>query len=181
MTITKSDYKSRESEKVKNTNPILMIEKNIIQYNDEDKIIHFIGNITSFVFYNQLFEALREHYKINGVAVAPVLSFVSADYIDPVVVPNLISLGFILKSIHNTPIKLDIDRINVTKFLDEGWFFKAVGTENVYSEELVIDESGISSTIKQNTGYDIYKFNPKIFVKIFSFFSKLIFNIYKKK
>lgn len=139
-----------------------MIENNIIQYDDEDKIIHFIGNITSFVFYNHLFEALREHYKKNGVAVAPVLSFVNADYIDSMVVPNLISLGFILKSIHNKPIRLEITSTNATKFLDNGWFFKAVGEENSFSEDIDIDGFGNCSTIIQNTGYNIYEFEPKL-------------------
>lgn len=135
-----------------------MIEDNIIQYDDEAKKIYFIGNITSFVFYNQLFKALREHYKRNGVSVAPIFSFIYVNRFDPLVVPNLISLGFILKSIHDRPICLEIKNTNATKFLDYGWFFKAIGKKTVFSEELVIDGSGIQRTIKQETGFELYEF-----------------------
>lgn len=138
-----------------------MIEDNIIQYDDEAKKIYFIGNITSFVFYNQLFKALREHYKQNGVAVAPIFSFIYVDRFDPLVVPNMISLGFILKSIHKKPTPIEIVRTNATKFLDEGWFFRAVGHPNIFSEE-ISDEDGIQHTINQKTGYEIYDFEPKL-------------------
>lgn len=110
------------------------------------------------MFYNQLFKALREHYKQNGVAVAPVFSFVYVDRFDPLVIPNLISLGFILYRIHNKPIQLEIVNTNATKFLDNGWFFNAVGKNIVFGEELT-DEFGIRQIIKQETGYGIYDFN----------------------
>lgn len=162
MTITKNDFISKESKKVKSTNPILMIEDNIIKYDDEAKKIYFAGNITSFVFYNQLFSALREHYKKNGAAVAPFFSFIYVDRFDPLVVPNLISLGFILKSIHKKPVCLDIESTKATKFLDNGWFFMAVGREKIFSEELDIDGSKELKTVKQETGYELYDFEPKM-------------------
>lgn len=138
-----------------------MIEDNIIQYDDEAKKIYFVGNITSFVFYNQLFQALREHYKQNGAEDAPVFSFIYVERFDPLVVPNLISIGLILKSIHKKPTRLEIERTNATKFLDDGWFFRAVGRPNVFSEE-ICDEEGIPHTINQKTGYEIYDFEPKL-------------------
>ena len=137
-----------------------MIEDNVIQYDDEAKKIYFVGNITSFVFYNQLFKALREHYNKNGANVAPVFSFIYVERFDPLVVPNLISLGLILKRIHLKPTQLEIARTNATKFLDNAWFFKAVGQPYTYSEE--IKKNGIPHTINQNTGYDIYDFEPKL-------------------
>lgn len=138
-----------------------MIEDNIIKYDDEAKKIYFVGNITSFVFYNQVFKSLREHYKKNGAAVAPVFSFSYVERFDPLVVPNLISLGLILKRIHKKPTHLEIIRTNATRFLDEGWFFRAVGRPSIFSEE-VIDEDGISHTINQKTGYEIYDYEPKL-------------------
>lgn len=139
-----------------------MIEDNIIQYDDETKRIYFIGNITSFVFYNQLFKALREHYKQNGVEVAPIFSFIYVERFDPLVVPNLISVGLLLKNIHNNkPTHLEIARTLPTKFLDDGWFFRAVGHPNIFSEE-ISDEDGIQHTINQKTGYEIYDFEPKL-------------------
>lgn len=149
----------------KQTDEIVIIEmkdNSIIQYNDEAKKIYFIGNITSFMFYNQLFDALREHYKKNGVSVAPIFSFVYVDFFDPLVVPNLISLGLILKSIHNKPTKLEIASTKPIKFLDNGWFFKAVGKKDVFSEELDVDGSKILRTINQEIGHDIYDFEPKL-------------------
>ncbi len=143
-----------------------MIEDNIIQYDDEAKKIYFAGNITSFVFYNQLFKALREHYKQNGVAVAPIFSFINVKRFDSLVIPNLISLGFILKSIHSKPTLLEIPNIlesasrEAIKFLDNGWFFRAVGRPNRFSEEIGIDQKRY--TIIQETGYEIYDFEPKM-------------------
>jgi hypothetical protein len=141
-----------------------MIEDNIIQYDDEAKMIYFAGNITSFVFYNQLFNALREHYNINGVDVAPVFSFSYVERFDPLVVPNLISLGLILKKIHHKPTRLEIARTNATKFLDDGWFFRAVGRPNIFSEDVGINLDGymIRHTTIQETGYEIYDFEPKM-------------------
>ena len=138
-----------------------MNEDNVIQYDNETKKIYFIGNITSFVFYNQLFTALREHYKENGISVDPVFSLVHVVRFDPLVVPNLISLGFILKSIHKKPTLLEIASTNATKFLDNGGFFRAVGPSNLFSEELDTDGSGVGRTIKQETGYEIYAYEPK--------------------
>lgn len=138
-----------------------MIEDNIIQYDDEAKKIYFVGNITSFVFYNQLFKALREHYKQNEVAVAPIFSFIYVERFDPLVVPNLISVGLILKQLHHKPTHLEIARTKATKFLDDGWFFRAVGHPNIFSEE-INDEDGIQHTINQKTGYEIYDFEPKL-------------------
>lgn len=136
------------------------MEDNIIQYNDETKKIYFSGTITSFVFYNQVFKALREHYKKNGVAVAPIFSFIFVKYFDSLVVPNLISLGLILKSIHNKPTQLEIESTRPTKFLDNGWFFKAVGKRDAYSEELAVD--GSKYTTIQEIGHDIYDFESKL-------------------
>lgn len=139
-----------------------MIEdNNNIQYDDEVKKIYFEGNITSFVFYTQVFKALREHYKRNGVTIAPVFSFIYVDRFDPLVVPNLISLGFILYSIHKKPTQLEIVNTNATKFLDNGWFFKAVGKNMFFGEEFT-DEFGIRQIIKQETGYEIYDYDTKM-------------------
>lgn len=136
---------------------------NVIQYNAEDNVIYFSGNISSFVFYNQLFTALREHYRENGVTVAPVFSFIYVERFDPLVIPNLISLGFILKNIHNDkPIRLEIINSNATKFLDNGWFFKAVGKKSLFGEELDIDGSGIKRLVKQVTGYEVYDYESKM-------------------
>lgn len=139
-----------------------MVEEKLIQYKREDAKIYFEGNITSFVFYNQLFEALREHYKNNSVTVTPIFSFVYVERFDPLVVPNLIGLGFVLKNIHKKNISLEIASTNATKFLDNGWFFKAIGKECVFSEEVDLDGLGIRRTIKQVTGYDIFTFEPKM-------------------
>ena len=84
------------------------------------------------------------------------------------VVPNLISLGFILKSIHSKPTPLEIPNIleiasrKAIKFLDNGWFFKVVGQKNSFSEELDINGSKELSTVKQETGYELYDFEPKM-------------------
>lgn len=136
---------------------------NVILFNKEDNVIYFSGYTSSFVFYNQLFTALREHYRKNGVTVAPIFSFIYVERFDPLVVPNLISLGFILKSIHNDiPIRLEITNSNATKFLDNGWFFKAVGEKRSFGEELDIDGSGIRRLVKRVTGYEVYDYESKM-------------------
>ena len=50
---------------------------------------------------------------------------------------------------------------NATKFLDNGWFFKAVGKNMFFGEEFT-DEFGIRQIIKQETGYEIYDYDTKM-------------------
>ncbi|MPL70090.1 hypothetical protein SDC9_15841 [bioreactor metagenome] len=137
---------------------------NRIIYNNESKEIQFHGDITSFVFYNELLLALREHYKDNGVKKVPLFSFMHVNYFDPLVVPNLIGIGYILKSIHKgerTP--LLFARIDSTKFLDEIWFFDNVGKPKTKSEIIGNIVNGQIYAIENNyvMGEDLYDFDPR--------------------
>ncbi|MDD4529910.1 MAG: hypothetical protein PHX48_08550, partial [Bacteroidales bacterium] len=137
---------------------------NKIIYNNETKEIQFHGDITSFVFYNELLLALREHYKNNGVKKVPLFSFMYVNYFDPLVVPNLIGIGYILKSIHKgerTP--LLFARIDTTKFLDEIWFFDNVGKPKTKSEIIGNIVNGQIYAIENNyvMGEDLYDFDPR--------------------
>ncbi|MFV0501775.1 MAG: hypothetical protein ACK5MH_09325 [Bacteroidales bacterium] len=137
---------------------------NKIIYNDKTKEIQFHGDITSFVFYNELLLALREHYKDNGVKKVPLFSFMHVNYFDPLVVPNLIGIGYILKSIHKgerTP--LLFTRIDSTKFLDEIWFFDNVGKPKTKSEIIstVVKGQIYGKENRYNMGEDLYDFDPR--------------------
>jgi len=133
--------------------------ENEIRYNDETKEILFIGKITSFVFYNYLFNALREHYKVNGIKILPIFSFVLVERFDAVVVPNLIGIGIILKGIHKTKIPLRFARTSSTKFLDNAWFFKGVGKEDYYCE--TINRGGYATDELEKTGYELFDFDDR--------------------
>jgi plasmid maintenance system killer protein len=136
----------------------------IISYNAETKEIQFTGYITSFVFYNQLFDALREHYRTNGVGEKPILSFVRVSGFDAAVLPNLIGIGIILKGIHKDKIPLLLARVSSTKFLDNAGFFDHVGKQKLYGEEFAVVENDqiIRKEDLQTRGKDIYDFEPRL-------------------
>jgi len=131
-----------------------------IIYNENKKEIQFLGKITSYKFYSQLFDALREHYKSNGKDEIPTFSFVLVDEFDALVIPNLISIGVILKQYHKgKKIQLKILNTSATKFLDSINFFNHVGERNTVSE--TISENGFEKTIIKEIGIDIYQFEKR--------------------
>ncbi len=137
---------------------------NQIIYNKEKKEIQFIGTITSFVFYDQLFDALREHYKENGLKKIPIFSFVNVDLFDPLVVPNIIGIGIILNKAHNkekTP--LIFSRIESTKFLDNACFFDNVGAERIFMEEIPTMEMGLltNKSFPKKMGLSLFDFDER--------------------
>jgi len=135
-----------------------------IIYNKETKEIQFIGEITSFKFFNQLFDALREHYKENGLKKIPTFSFVYADFFDPLVVPNIIGIGVILNKAHdNEKIPLNFARIESTKFLDDAWFFENVGKDKMYNEKIpaIENELIVNKSIPQKMGLALFDFDER--------------------
>ena len=137
---------------------------NEIIYNREAKEIQFIGKITSFIFYTQLFDALRNHYKENGIKKIPVFSFVYVDYFEPLVVPNLVGIGKIINQIHNREkVPLRFAQIYSTKFLDNIGFFTNVGDPQIYLEEIHVVEHGrlLQKHIPQKRGLSIYDFDSR--------------------
>lgn len=135
-----------------------------ISYNKETKEIQFRGSISSFVFYNQLFDALREHYKENGFKKIPTFSFVNVAFFDPLVVPNLIGIGLVLNKVHEKErVPLNFARIDSTKFLDDTLFFDNVGEEKIYSEEIPTIENGllVNKNVLQKMGLFIFNFDKR--------------------
>jgi hypothetical protein len=138
--------------------------ENEIIYNSETKEIQFIGKITSFVFYTQLFDALRDHYKESGIEQIPVFSFVYVDYFESLVVPNLVGIGKIINQIHNKKkIPIKFAQISSTKFLENIGFFKNVGEPQIYGEEIHVEEHGrlMRKLITLKRGLSIYDFDPR--------------------
>lgn len=141
-----------------------MIRMGEIIYNRDTKDIQFKGSITSFVFYEQLFNALREHYRENGLIKIPTFSFVYVDFFDPLVVPNLVGIGVILSKAHEKEkVPLNFARISSTKFLDDAWFFDNVGKEKFYNEQYATIENDrpIEKYITQKIGLSIFDFDER--------------------
>lgn len=133
-----------------------------IIYNDDFKEIQFSGKITSFIFYNQFFEALNIHYKLNGSNCIPTFSFECVEHFDATVVPNLIGIGLIINKIHGgeKKIPLKFARISSTKFLDNAGFFDNVGKEKNYSE--IINIGGYKNEVIKKQGLNLYDFDPRL-------------------
>ena len=129
-----------------------------IIYSPENKEIQFVGKISSFVFYNKLFPALKDFYSDNGKEKVPKFSFNFVKEFDALVVPNLIGLGILIKRAHNgQPIPLSILRISPTKFLDSCMFFDYSGDEKVIEEEYDDNKQVFKS--RRKIGFNIYEFN----------------------
>lgn len=73
-----------------------------------EKIIYFDEKVTSFYFCDIFLKKLSEHYKNNG-NIKPAISFENVQYIDNLVIPNLILLGIYLRNHHNGAIELKLD------------------------------------------------------------------------
>jgi len=133
------------------------MESKEIRYNEEKKEIQFIGKITSFKFYTLLFSALKEHYKINGKEAIPIFSFVFVDEFDALVIPNIISIGLIIKRFHQGKrIPLKLLNTSATYFLDSINFFKHVGEKDFIGETII--ENGFEKNISKKIGLDIFEF-----------------------
>jgi hypothetical protein len=87
---------------------------------------------TSFNFYNEFLFDLAEYYKnTSNQNLPPSISFESIDFIDPIVLPNIISIGLYLKNYHKTQIDLILNyNPKLLYFLEHTGFFKIVGKES---------------------------------------------------
>jgi hypothetical protein len=132
-----------------------------IKYNSETKEIQFSGKITSFKFYTQLFSALNDHYRVNGSQAIPAFSFVYVDEFEATVLPNLISVGQIIKKKHGGTKRIPLTILNTfsTKFLESTKFFDNVGTTKKIGEEFIINN--IRTEVIKDIGLEIFQFNTK--------------------
>ena len=128
-----------------------------IIYNSETKEIQFSGYISSFKFYNQLFDALEEHYKDNGVNFVPKFSFVKVDDFEASVLPNIILVGREIKNKHNQKIELEILNTYATRFLESTLFFANVGKQKQIGEEIIRNNLRVNEV--KFVGLDIFNFD----------------------
>lgn len=136
-----------------------------ITYDKDTKEVQFIGHITSFVFYNKLFFALREHYRENERNVIPTFSFEYVEYFDALVVPNLMGIGIIISRLHkNIKVPLKIARTNSTKFLNISEFFLNVGESKLVGKEFKnIENNQLVRSLKvDKKGKNIFDFNSEL-------------------
>ncbi|MGB5989473.1 MAG: hypothetical protein WBG43_07025 [Marinifilaceae bacterium] len=89
------------------------------------------GKFTPFLFYNDLMPKVRNHYAKNGRN-KPSLSLENIESIDPIVLPNLLGLGKILKEIHGEAIELILDfKPKLLYYLSNTNFFKYAALKTV--------------------------------------------------
>lgn len=127
----------------------------------KDGVIIFEGHVTSFIFYSQFFEALREHYKVNGRKTQPKISFINVSRFDPKVIVNIIGIGILLSKFHLKPTDLLITNTTVIGYLKHTGFFDIVGKQKEKSEKVVI--SGHEFYNSYTTGIDIFNFDEGFF------------------
>ncbi|AIF53525.1 hypothetical protein [Pelosinus sp. UFO1] len=89
--------------------------------------IFFESKITSYNFYNKFLQELSSFYKTNGGRIAPNLSLEKVEWMDTLVIPNILSLGLYLSKFHHSQIPLQISwNPRILFFLNEIGFFKIV-------------------------------------------------------
>lgn len=128
-----------------------------IIYNNVSKEIQFSGYISSFIFYNQYFNALEEHYNANGEKATPTFSFILVDCFESLVLPNIFLAGLNLKRKHLCKIPLKIINTSATKFLESTLFFDNVGINKNIGEEFNVDNQ--RTLIEKNVGLDIFDYD----------------------
>ena len=100
------------------------------------------GEFTTYSFYNYLLPKIREHYRSNRNA--PIFSIEKVQRINPLVLPNLIGLGFYLRTFHKHPIQLLMTyEPHLLYYLTKTNFFKICGKK----------------TLINPLGLDIFDFN----------------------
>lgn len=81
---------------------------------------------TTYCFYNLFLKELQDHYAITKDA--PIFSLEKLIRIDPLVLPNLLGLGFYLSKYHNLPIELRLSyNPKLLYYLSKADFFKFAG------------------------------------------------------
>lgn len=123
---------------------------------------------TTYSFYNYLLPKLQEHYKKNKQI--PVFSIEKAKRISPLVIPNIIGLGYYLKTFHKQPIQLLMSyEPKLLYYLTKANFFKICGEKTpINPQGLSIFEfnegflGGFSSYIEkeQRKAHKIYYYLP---------------------
>jgi len=89
-------------------------------------------SFTSYCFYNELLPSISEHYKYSK-STPPVLSLEKLTRIDPMVLPNLIGLGYYLRKYHKKPIRLDLSyEPKLLYYLHHINFFNITGNQNYH-------------------------------------------------
>lgn len=101
----------------------------LLPVNDSD-------SFSNYSFYNLLLLDIVKHYKDNA-NIPPVLSLELTEYIDPAVLPNLISLGIYLKKFNNNkPLELKLSyKPYLLHYLQNVGFFNIVNMANPMNPE----------------------------------------------
>ena len=85
---------------------------------------------TTFSFYNSLLPELQKHYK--NFTEAPIFSFEKLNRIDPLVLPNILGLGYYLSKFHNAPIELLLSyNPKLLYYLHKAEFFNICSAANI--------------------------------------------------
>jgi len=100
------------------------------------------SEFSTYSFYNFLLPEIHEHYSKNRNA--PIFSIERAQRINPLAIPNLIGLGYYLRTFHNQPIQLLMTyEPHLLYYLTKTNFFKICGKK----------------TLTNPLGLDIFDFN----------------------
>lgn len=90
--------------------------------------IYLDTNATSFSFYNSLLPNLSAYYReYPGRESLPTISFENVEWLDPLIIPNIIGAGIVLKKYHRRPIPLKLVwNPRLLYFLNEIGFFQVI-------------------------------------------------------
>lgn len=90
------------------------------------------NKLTSFVFYNQILPQLHRHF-VDNHENKIVFDLFNVDRINPLVIPNLLNVGEIIKNYYTVPSNMFIPwNIKLLSYLDDMNFFKLLRDRNLF-------------------------------------------------
>lgn len=108
----------------------------------EKYIIEINGNLTSYVFYNEILSKLHDYYFNNETQKKIIFDYSGVSSIDPLVIPNLLCIGYIIKQTSEyTPEIFIPNNINfgeLKRYLNEINFVNLVETFNLYDFDMSV-------------------------------------------
>lgn len=108
----------------------------------EKYMIEINGSLTSYVFYNEILSKLHNYYLDDNKQKKLVFDFSLVNSIDPLVIPNLLCIGYIIKETSNyTPelyIPNNIKFSELKRYLNEINFINLAETFNLYDFDVSV-------------------------------------------
>lgn len=108
----------------------------------EDKGLSLNNNVTSMRVYEEFLYQLNRWYRSGDDISEPIIDLSEVEWLDSAAIPNILSIGNIMRIFHKKPIKLLLpNNMNVLNYLSNSNFFLASSVKGIelfeYDSELI--------------------------------------------